>query len=90
MLIGDVYLAMFHSENHVNGNWLRTYWFGAYTFSGRIHFFHTYESNMYVCDVRIIIFHFNILPQPILRFESWRHLLCRLYTISSTKAPGTH
>jgi hypothetical protein len=35
LLMGDFYLALFHSENHVNGNWLRTYWFGAYTFSGR-------------------------------------------------------
>ena len=52
LLIGDFYLAMFHSENHVNGNWLRTYWFGAYTFSGRIHF--SYESSMYVLVVQVL------------------------------------
>ena len=34
LLIGDFYLSLFHSDSHVNGNWLKTYWFGAYTFSG--------------------------------------------------------
>jgi hypothetical protein len=28
------YLSLFHSNSHVNGNWLKTYWMGAYTFSG--------------------------------------------------------
>jgi hypothetical protein len=34
ILIGDVYLSLFHSDSHINGNWLKTYWMGAYTFTG--------------------------------------------------------
>jgi predicted GH43/DUF377 family glycosyl hydrolase len=35
ILVGDVYLSLFHTAFHVPGNFLKSYWMGAYTFSAQ-------------------------------------------------------